>query len=1096
MQTFIDRKIEKIKNLGLVDMNGERARPLQITLLALIVMLLAWWTITSWYQSELLNIEHEHANDTLATYGISLSTTLNQRFILLDGLSAFVQSKIDFNKSIQDDEFETFAATMISSAKGIRFISIAPEGVTRYVYPRDVHGSVVGHDQFQIPRHSLQAEVFQAARSQQLVISQPHELRLGGMGMVARLAVYQGDDFWGLLSMTLDIPPIIGEAGLNPAPSDLELAIKDSSGNIFFGKESVYQSQPVLYRIVLRDGYWELAGVPRGGWDHPIQGPLRLFQGAGLLIVALLTTLVYLVGSRQTYLALAVKQRTADMERELGERVRAEEALRESEAKFRGLVENSSDMIELIRPDGSYSYVSPASLEVSGYLPLELAEQKASIVHPEDQEKVEQAFQRSLLGEPGSNFEYRIITRAGETRWVTRSWSPIMDNGQVQVIASVVRDITPQKKSEQALRLSEKRYRLLFHSSPLGIFHFDSHMRITDCNDRLADILHSDRDCLIGADISASNRSLVVPALEAALQGREGSAEGFYLPSPGHEEIWISIHTAPIPGADGRIEGAVGIVEDISQRKEMENRLMEAKEAAESAARVKSDFMANMSHEIRTPMNAVIGMTDLLLETDLSREQKDYVETIRTGGSSLLAIINDILDFSKIDASRMELESQPFDLQRCLEDSLDLVAADAAEKGLELASDMGSDVSRVLVGDSTRLRQILVNLLSNAVKFTTSGEVVVAVSSRDLDSSRQEVHFSVKDTGIGIPASQIPRLFQSFGQLDTSTTRKYGGTGLGLAISKRLVEMMGGRIWAESEEGAGSTFHFTIVAPLGMGGTKVREPAKSWLKGNRALLVEGNDTVGEIMARKLSSWSLEARTASTGEEACRLLHREKFDLAILSTQAADVPGIRLAEQIRALPGCRHLPLIVLVPVAQSQHLADVQAVYILTRPVKFSRLHRLLLSLFPAGNEEQRTGRGAAPSDELKLSVLLAEDNPVDLRVALLMLKRLGHLAEAAPSGEQAARALEKGSYDLLLVDVNLPGIEMLHDALLRMESAGRRPGMVALTTDAWNREGEWEEVTIREEIDGVLSKPLKMDELRAVLESYAASAHGEEGGT
>jgi len=1062
-------------------MRKEKVRPLQMTLLALIVMLLAWWQITSWYHSELLEAEHEQLNHEMTTYGISLSTTLDQRLILLDSLSAFIQSKIEFNNSLQYDEFETFVATLVTSTEGIRIVSVAPYGVTQYIYPQDAHDIIAGHDQFQIPPQSLQAGVWQAARSHRLVISDPHELRIGGLGMVARLAVYREENFWGLLSLVLDIPPIIKEAGLDPLPRKLDLALKDSSGKVFFGRESTYESQPVIFRIDMRNGYWELAGAPKGGWEEPIQGPLRLFQGAGLLIVGLVTCVVYLVTSRQTFLTMAVKQRTAEMERELGERVRAEEALQESEAKFRGLVENSSDMIELIRPDGSYSYISPACKEISGYLPEELADQNVQIIHPEDREKVEQAFRRSLQGERGSNFEYRIITKSGETKWVSRSWSPIVEQGQVQVITSVLRDITPQKKSEQALRLSEERYRLLFQSSPLGIFHLDSTLRITDFNERFASIFQSDRGSLMGTDMSTINEPPIVPALKDALQGREGSVEGFYHPSSDRDAIWISIHTAPIPGTDGRIEGAMGIVEDISHRKDMENRLREAKEAAESAARVKADFMANMSHEIRTPLNAVIGMTDLLLETNLSGEQRDYVEIIKTGGSSLLAIINDILDFSKIDASKMELERQPFDLQRCLEDSLDLVASDAAGKGLELALDVGAEVPPVLVGDFTRLRQILVNLLSNAVKFTSSGEVVVKVSSAN--SRRQEVHFSVRDTGIGIPESQMSRLFQSFGQLDTSTTRRYGGTGLGLAISKHLVEMMGGRIWAKSEEGTGSTFHFTIVAPRGMGWEKARDQATAWLKGKRALVMDGSATVREIMARRLSSWSMDVRTVSGEEEARRRLQEERFDLAIISPQTSDTSGIELAGQIRALPGYRDLPVIMLLPISQSPLPGAEGTLHALTKPVKFSRLYSILLSLFPSPGNENSVRAEPTPPGEKELSILLAEENPVDRRVAMLMLKHLGHHAKAASSGEQAVRALEGGSFDLLLVDVDLPKMEVLYGAVLRMEKAGGRPRIVALTSDAWNQE-KGDKVSILEEIDGFLGKPLKRDELEAVLES------------
>jgi len=812
---------------------------------------------------------------------------------------------------------------------------------------------------------------------------------------------------------------------------------------------------------------------------------------------------------------------------DITDRKRAEELLRESEERHRLLADNSSDVIWTMDQDGRFTYVSPSVEKLRGYTPEQVMQQKPDeILTPNSLHHyfrgMELARESVSKGEPfpSQRFQLEQPCKDGSTVWTEVTISGMYnENDDFIGILGVSRDITERKKTEDALRESEASLARSQEIAHVGSWTLDLADNSLTWSDEVYRIFG-----LKPQEFEATYEAF----LESVHPDDRRIVDDAYSDSLDHEEEYYNIdhrvirrdtgeiryvHEKCVHERDstGKVIRSIGMVQDVTETKLAEEKLLtyahelEKKNReldialirAEEATRAKSEFLANMSHEIRTPMNGVIGMTGLLLDTELTDEQKHYAETVRVSGESLLDIINDILDFSKIEAGKLEMETVDFDLQSMLDDFASIISIKAHEKQLEFICAAAPDVPVCVRGDPGRLQQILTNLAGNAVKFTEEGEVVVHVTLESRTDSKATLRFSVKDTGIGISREKTNLIFDKFSQLDNSTTRKYGGTGLGLAISKQLVEMMGGRMGVDSEEGKGSEFWFTVSLEK-QDQSDRKEPKTEEVNGSRILIVDDNSTNREILYKRLFSWGATVEEAVDGPTALQAIYRahddeNPFQIVILDMHMPGMDGATVARIVKSDEKIMDTNLIMLSSLGQHPDIRNPGKRYFeahLTKPVKHTELFNVLSNVL--GRKEQdveAVSSDTTVSDSAKhysLRILLAEDNIVNQKVAQSMLQKIGYRVDTVASGSEAVNALEMLPYDLVFMDVQMPGMDGFEATRIIRDpdSAVRKHDIPVIAMTAHAMKGDRERC-LEAGMDDYLAKPVSLKALLQLMEKW-----------
>lgn len=795
----------------------------------------------------------------------------------------------------------------------------------------------------------------------------------------------------------------------------------------------------------------------------------------------------------------------------------AVEALKKSEDKYRNLADNQPIAVTRFNIEtNKYEFVNREFVRQTGYEMEDFdrltPDELRHIIHPDDADKVIEEYKKWKIDNFKTNLrvDYRIINKAGQVVWLdTFLYAEYSNNGDIQCINQLCIDVTEIRKKEEEHRRTQERYNLAITAIKDGIWDWDMTIDDIFLSKAFLDIIGYTKEEIPDfrkfweSEVHPDDREALYKDLHNHIEGKTDVFTNLHrIKHKNGDWIWVESKGKCFRDDKGKAYRFLGTLTDISERKKTEEEIINARKEAENALKTKAEFLATMSHEIRTPMNAVIGMSGLLMETELTEEQREFADTIRLSGDHLLTIINDILDFSKIESERLTLEEQPFELSACVEDVYDLMGPRALAKRLDLLYQIDSQIPHIIVGDITRLRQILGNLVSNAIKFTDFGEVFTSVDLVKREGEELTLSFSVKDTGIGIHDEKKKKIFEAFSQADSSTTRRYGGTGLGLAISKKLVEMMHGEIGVDSEFGKGSTFHFTIqVKASKQQITKLYQSGHiPEIKNKRILIVDDNKTNRNILCQQAKSWGMISEAYETGTEALEVLKTDRiFDLAILDMLMPDMDGLELGKRIKEMKEREGLPMIMLTSVGNLKEYKDpadnIFAEYI-SKPIKKNELFNVLVkvltnSAISFGREHAETKLDKKLAEKLPLKILVAEDNLINQKLAVRLLQQMGYSADVASNGLEVLEALNRQHYEIVFMDIQMPEMDGLEATkhILKNRKLELRPKIIAMTANVMQGDRE---ICLEAGMNDYIGKPILIEEVQKALIKWGKEIRAE----
>lgn len=797
---------------------------------------------------------------------------------------------------------------------------------------------------------------------------------------------------------------------------------------------------------------------------------------------------------------------------DITERKAMESAIKAAEARLRRITNTVPGVVfqwQVSRTHYKFTFVSQRLQEVLGISREDLladAGLTTRQILSEDRSRVVEGVLDAADRQVGWSGEYRVRLANGEMRWIRAEISPEPDltPDGATVFTGIWQDVTQLKEADARLREVTENVPVAVFQYFVGLdlqfrISFISHAIQTMCG-TAPETLTTDAITFLRQVHPDDSERVFQTLTQAHSQGQAWAMDFRMVHLESADVVWV--HGEAQSHSQSLTKGVQawnGYLTDITTAKKVSVELQKAKEDAESANRAKSDFLANMSHEIRTPMNGVIGMTELLMDTEMDAEQREYLGIVKSSSEALLRVINDILDFSKIEAGKLLIEHIPFQLGRTIADTLKTIALRAQEKGLELVCDIAPDVPMAVVGDPGRLRQILVNIIGNAIKFTQKGEVVLRVSAALDANGGAMLHLTVSDTGIGIPTDKLGSIFDAFSQEDSSITRKYGGTGLGLTICARLAEALGGRIWVESELGRGSVFHFDMRVGLDASPTASSAPVASFV-GRRVLIVDDNDVNRRVIAGAMQAAGIWTHDVPSGHAALAWLAAHSgggkpCDMVLLDAQMPEMDGFAVAERIVELPQCVHVPMVMLLSAGIKGDAKRARAVGIagyLTKPIARDELLRAVARLFDphADRLSELVTRHSLKESQVVMHVLLVEDHVVNQQLAVTLLERWGHRVDVAENGQVALEMCAQQPFDVILMDMMMPVMDGLEATrCIRASETGQRTPIIAMTANAMESDRQR---CLDAGMDEYISKPIKATELRQMLLRFSRRAESE----